>query len=305
MTAKATTSATSLRALSDAQADGITKTTNFRVDPNLITFEEGFNLRQPGKEMDDHIDQLYKAYKAGAQIPPVDVTVAEGKIIARDGHCRTTAAKRYRKEVKEFTIECRNLRGNDVDAVLHMLGTGTGGKPLTPLEAGLGFLRLIVMGMTPAQIAEKLGKSRVTIDNGIVLAEAPAAVQKLILDGVVSATTARDAIKAGPEGIHALKEAAKNADEEEKKTPAAKKGKKASKKKKVTAKKLKGTKAEKKTKPRKSKEATPPPAAAADPDSITVSIPRDVATESVTRIKAAAAGPELKQLAAILENGLL
>lgn len=290
--------ATSLRALTDARLAGIKKNDSFRIDPNLIHFEEGFNLRQPGKEMDDHIERLYQAMKAGAQVPPIDVAVVDGKVIARDGHCRTVAAKRWRKEMPEYTVECRQLRGNDTDAILHMLGTGTGGKPLSPLEAGLGFLRLVKMGLSNKEIAEKLGVSRVTVDNGITLAEAPRDVQKLIMNGEVSATTVRGALKNGKEGIEDLKKAAKE-------NAIAPTTTKSGKKKKVTAKKLKGTKAEKKTKKRKAKSAPPDTLPPVDPDAITITIPRDVATESAARIKSAATCPELKQLGAIIETALL
>jgi ParB family transcriptional regulator, chromosome partitioning protein len=300
----------SLRGFTDAKAEGFKKADTFRIDPNLITFEEGFNLRQGGKEVEDHIDRLYHAMLAGAFIPPVDVSVSEGKVIARDGHCRTVAAQRVRKKMPDYTLECRQLRGNDSDAILHMLGTGTGGLKLTPLESGLGYLRLINMGLKNSEIAEKLGVSRVTIDNGLTLAEAPREVQKWIVDGKVSATTARKAMESGKDGIAALKEQVAKLDAEPE-TPAKpnKKGKtKPAKKKKVTAKKLKGTAAEKKTTKKKKAEAgTDTPELPLDGDSsIRVTIPRDVATESVAKIKAAAtASPELRQLAAILEAGLI
>ncbi len=240
-----------LRALAESKTEGITKSTTFRVDPNLIKFEKGFNLRDEGPELEAHVESLYQAYKAGDMLPAIDVHVDDGVIIARDGHCRTKAAKRLRKEMPDFSIECRQFKGNDADAVVHMLNSGTGGKRLSPLEEGRGYLRLVKMGLTIPQIAEKRHVSRPTIDNGITLAEAPAEVQKLIVDGKVSATTAREAIKQGKEGIKALKKAAKA--EDEKPEPVAGKNGKTPKpaKKKVTAKKLRGTAAEKKPKVKK------------------------------------------------------
>lgn len=309
--------ANSLRALTDKLVEGIKRNESFRVNPALLEFEEGFNLRQDTKETKEHIERLYLAMKAGAQMPPLDVQVAEGKILVRDGHCRTKAGQRYQKEEKDFTLECRQLRGNDTDAVLHMLGSGTGGKALTPLEAGLGYLRLLTAGLKPQEIATRLGVSVVTVNNGVTLAEAPREVQQMILDGKVSSTLVRDAIKNGKEGIADLKQKVKEAEEEEAReasnpTKSKKKKSKKTKQAKVTAKKLKGTKAEKKTKKRKTKETGingpdgvngPEPV---DPDSIVVTIPRDVATESAKRIRdAATACPELKQLAAILDTALI
>lgn len=236
----------SLRTLAECKEEtGVTKSTTFRVDPNLIKFEKGFNLREQNDELDLHVDRLAAVMLAGAFIPPVDVQINDkGEIIARDGHCRTKAAKIVQKKMPEYTLECRQLRGNEVDAVLHLLGTGTGGKPLTPLEAGKGYLRLIKMGLKSTDIADKLGVSRVTVDNGLTLAEAPVEVQQLIVNGEVSSTVARQAIKDGPEAIKALKDAA----DKERSEPTPTKAGNKSTKKKVTAKKLKGTAADKSTK---------------------------------------------------------
>lgn len=237
----------SLKVLAESKTPGVTKATTFRVDPDLVIFEEGFNLRLGNKDLDADDERLFQAMKAGAFIPPIDVAIVEGIIICRDGHRRTKAAIRLKAEdLPEYTLEARQLRGNENDAVLHMLGTGNGGRPLSPLEQGLGYLRLINMGMQIPDIALKLGVSRVTIDKGLVLAEAPKELQNMVQRGEVSSTTAINAIKEGKEGVTALKEAVKSQREQ----PAiSKKGKT----KKVTARTLKGTGADKST--RKSKKA--------------------------------------------------
>lgn len=255
---------TTLEALAKNKGEGVEAAKIHRVNPNLITFEDGFNLREDNDETKLHVERLYKAMKQGAFIPPVDVQInAEGVIVARDGHCRTRAAIKLVKEMPEYTLEVRQLRGNEADAVLHMLGTGGGSKPLTPLEQGRGYLRLINMGMKVPAIASKLGVSRVTVDNGLTLVEASPEVQQMISGGEVSSTTARNAIKDGPEAIAALVSAVKA----ERAKPAAEttattgteaggtEGKKPTKKaaaaakkaakKKVTAKSLKGTAADK------------------------------------------------------------
>lgn len=227
----------SLKALAEAKTEGITNMKGFRVDPAKIVFEEGFNLREEGPELDAHIERLYQAMKQGAFIPPVDVSVVNGQIIARDGHCRTRAALRVKAELPEYTLECRQLRGNEVDAVLHMLGTGSGGKPLSPLEQGKGFLRLVKMGLKPTEIAAKLGVHRSTVDNCVALAEAPVEVHKMVASGEVSSTVATIAVKNGTEGVEALK----NAVEENRKSEQPKK--------KITAKVLAGTAAAKRPAP--------------------------------------------------------
>jgi len=306
----------SLRSLArDGEMEGLTRGETFRIDPKLINIQKGFNLRTEGPDLDQHIEHLYLAMKAGAFIPPVDVQVVNGKVVARDGHCRQRAAIRLRKEIPEYTLECRQLRGNEVDAVIHMLGTGTGSKPLTPLEQGRGFLRLIKMGLTSPQIAEKLGVSRVTVDNGLALAEAPVEVQEAIARGEVSSTAAREALKGGQEGVKALISAVETerakpvapAPEKDGK-PAARKATKPAKKK-VTAKTLKGTAADKATRKPKKEAAPmlpPPLPAAAGENELVLTVKRDEAADTLTFLKSFMGKDEkLNAFASCLEIALM
>lgn len=188
----------SLKSLAEGKTDGIQKATIFKVSPALVEVEEGFNLREEGPELAEHIERLYHAMKAGAYIPPIDVSVIEGRVLLRDGHCRTRAARRLVAEGVDYLLEARQLRGNDADAVFHMLGSAQG-KHFTPLEQGRGFLRLVTFGHTVAQIAARTGLHRSTIENGLALAEAPAAVQKLVAEGKVASHTALKTVRAhGP-----------------------------------------------------------------------------------------------------------
>lgn len=263
----ANTTAPSLKLLAEDKEhdNGVSKITTFRVVPSNVTIEPGFNVRTDDDTLAAHIDRLYLAMKAGAAVPAIDVRVDAGKIILVDGYCRTTAAQRLQKEVPEFTLEARQFRGNEQERVLHMLGTGSGQKALTPLEQGIGYLRLMKYGMTAQAIADKLGVSVVTVSNGLTLAEAPVEVQDLVRSGQVSSSVAREAVKQGAEGVEALKAAAATTEPH-----VTKEGKK-SKKKKVTAKKLAGTAGAKgaKTKNKKSKaapaNATAPGACATEP----------------------------------------
>lgn len=184
----------SLKAMAEGKIEGVQKATYFKVDPQLVEFEEGFNLREEGPDLDAYLDSLYQAMKAGAAIPPIDVSVVDGRIVARDGHCRTRAARRLVSEGIEYMLEARQYRGNDADCVLHMLGTAQG-KSLTPLEQGRGYLRLTRYGMTVVQISERTGLHRNTIDNWLILAEAPSDIQQMLSRGDVAALVVVDAIR--------------------------------------------------------------------------------------------------------------
>ncbi len=185
----------SLKAMAESKVDGIQKATFFKIDPDLVEFEPGWNDRDEGPELDAHIAQLEAAMAAGAVVPPIDVQVVDGRVIVRDGHCRTRAARNLKARGVTYVLEARQLRGNDVDMRYHKLGTGTGSKPLSPLEAGREYLRLMNMGETVAGMAARIGVSRTTIENGLKLAELPAATQALVKAGSVAPHAALKATK--------------------------------------------------------------------------------------------------------------
>jgi hypothetical protein len=184
----------SLKLMAESKVDGIQKATTFKIDPYKVEFEEGFNLREEGPDLDAHLNRLYVAMKAGAYVPPIDVSVIDGRILARDGHCRTRVARRLIDEGIPYQLEARQFRGNEVESVLHMIGSDQG-KAFTPLEQGRGFRRLTRYGMTVNQIAERTGLHRTTIDNGLSLADAPIAVQRLITEGKIAVQVALDVLK--------------------------------------------------------------------------------------------------------------
>lgn len=186
--------APSLKALAENKTDGVQKATYFKVRPDVVEFEQGFNLRDEGPELEAHLESLYHAMKAGAYVPPIDVAVIDGRIIVRDGHCRTRIGRRLLAEGVEYLLEARQVRGNDADAVFHMLGSDQG-RRFSPLEQGRGFLRLIHMGHDVAAIAKRTGLHRSTIENGLALAEAPSAVQQMVASGQVASHTALKTVR--------------------------------------------------------------------------------------------------------------
>ena len=193
----------SLKALAESKSDGIQKLTAFKVRPDVIIFEPGFNLRDEGPELDAHIDQLEVAMRAGAYIPPIDVSVIDGKIIAREGHCRTRAARR----IEGYMLEARQLRGNEADAIFHMLGSDQR-LNFSPVQVARGYLRLVNMGQDVSAIATRLGLHRSTIENALTLAAAPVAVQSMVTAGTVSASLAVKTVrKEGTKAPDKLKQA--------------------------------------------------------------------------------------------------
>lgn len=216
--------APSLKALAeDKDTDhGIGKLTIFKADPNVVQFEDGWNGRDEGADLIEYRQRLKAAMKAGAFVPPIDVQVVEGVPIVRDGHSRTLMARELVAEGFPYVLQAREIRGNDAEMRYHMLGSAAG-RPLTPLEQGRQFLLLTRMGETTAGIAARLGQHRSTIENGLQLAEMPAAVQKMVGAGKVASHTALKTVKQhGKEAATVLQTAVKEAEAKGKKKATAK-----------------------------------------------------------------------------------
>lgn len=189
----------SLKALAEAKTEGINKATYFKVDPRIIEVEEGFNGRIEGKDLDDYIAELKAAILGGANLPPLDVRVEDGRVILVDGHCRTRAYKELIEEGHEFkAVECRPFTGNAADRVAHMIGSSQG-RPLSPLERAHAYLRLAKMGWEPGQIAERVGKTQTHVQQTMKLTELEGKAQHMIAKGKIAAHLALELVnKIGP-----------------------------------------------------------------------------------------------------------
>jgi ParB family chromosome partitioning protein len=192
--------AVSLKILAERHVDGVSKSTQFKLDPRIVEVEAGFNARPLDRA---HIDAMKLAFKSGAVFPPIFVRVDNGRIILVDGHHRTTAFNELIAEGIEIqSVDAIQFRGNDADRVAHML-TSAQGLPLTPLEMGLSYRRLIGFGWDVKQIAAKVGKTASHVGEMIKLAESNSDVQRMVASKQVSASNAVKMIrkhgeKAGP-----------------------------------------------------------------------------------------------------------
>ena len=178
-------------AAEDKTIPGVSKETSFRVDPKLITVETGFN-RPICRE---NVDQFKSSIKAGATIPPIFVRVDLGVIILVDGEHRVIAVRELIEEGETIeSMAAIHFRGNDADRVAHIL-TSAQGKPLTPLDAGLQYLKLERYGWDRKKIAERIGRTISHVDSCILLAESNTDVQSAVKRGEISSTGAIDAVR--------------------------------------------------------------------------------------------------------------
>lgn len=175
---------------------GVKKADLYRAKPRDILVEKGFNLRLPGDELEQHIEGICTSILSGMTVPPIEVRVDDkGRMLIVDGHCRHAAYLRAIERGAEIEyIDVVPFKGNDADRVAKMIASSQG-KALAPLEAALGYKRLVAFGWDAAKIAASTGKTDSYIYSLLMLANANTDVQKLVGEGRVSANVAIDVIR--------------------------------------------------------------------------------------------------------------
>jgi ParB-like chromosome segregation protein Spo0J len=184
--------AVSLKVLAERKIEGVNKQTQFKVDPRIIEIEPGFNARPIDR---DHVEAFKASIKAGSIVPPMFVRVEDGRIILVDGHHRETAYLELIEEgVEILSVDVIQFRGSDADRIAHMITTSQG-LPLTPLQLGVSYRKLVAFGWTPAQIAAKVGKSSTHVSQCILLGESNSDVQGMVARKEVAAHLAIKTVK--------------------------------------------------------------------------------------------------------------
>jgi ParB-like chromosome segregation protein Spo0J len=216
--------AVSLKVMAERKIEGVQTTKQFKVPPSILEFEDGFNCRPISRE---HVESLKQSFKAGVVWQPIVVRVADGHVFVVGGHHRTVALREMLAEGLEIeSIDVTQFRGSDADRIIHML-TSAQGLPVTPLQSGVQYRKLIAFGWDIKKICQHVGKTPAHVGEMIRLAESNSDVQRMVESNEVAAHTAVKAIRA-----HGQKAGAVLADELVKA--------KASGKTKVTAKTIRG-----------------------------------------------------------------
>jgi ParB-like chromosome segregation protein Spo0J len=170
---------------------GVSKITNFNVDPRLIEVEPGFN--RPISR--DVVEGFKTTMRQGKKIPALMVRVEENKIILVDGEHRVIAAMELIAEgVQILSMSAEQFRGNDVERIMYKLASANE-NGVSPLNQGIDYVKLRNMGLTNQMIRDGVGKTVAHITTCIELAEANHDVHTAINNGDISSTEARKVVK--------------------------------------------------------------------------------------------------------------
>lgn len=153
------------------------------------------NREQPRRFFDEEpLDELAASIRELGVLEPVVVRKrATGGYEIISGERRWRAAQRA--GVLELPIHVVDL--GDEQAYLASLVENLQREDLRPLEVARGYQRLVeVFSLTQEQIAQRVGKSRVSVSNSLRLLKLPASVLGLLEDGRLSEGHARALLQA-------------------------------------------------------------------------------------------------------------
>ena len=164
---------------------------------------EGFNARTKDDEYHATVREYADSMKANGvyQDKPLTVYVRRingvSQICVIDGHRRLEGAKLAISEGYEITHfpAVTKPNGTSMEDLTISLVTSNTGRSLKPYEVAVVCKRLIGLGMTESEIANRLSVSETQINNYLLLTASPKLIRDLVSNGKVSATLAIDTVK--------------------------------------------------------------------------------------------------------------
>lgn len=161
------------------------KTDLLWIDPRLIRVVEDFNTRIDYHDMDgleqsivaNGVKKPLQGYKEGDFYFLIDGARRHKAVMSAIAKGYEIARVPFMSG-KKTTIEERTL------AII----LSNDGEPLTPLELGITYQRLLSFGMTQTEIARRTGKTQAHISSMIMVAGSGSEVKTMISNGDVSAT---------------------------------------------------------------------------------------------------------------------
>lgn len=172
----------------------------FMIQSSEIVVKEGFNIRQDYGD----IQALADSIEQFGVKKPLSGYKENGKRVLTDGHRRFKAVQLLQSQGKCLDLAIpffpEEKGYTDKDRTLDLLLMNDG-KHLTMMEEATLFKRLKdKFSMTNTEIAKAVSKSSMHVGNALMLLDAPAELQELILKQSVSASTVIEQLKKDKDG---------------------------------------------------------------------------------------------------------
>jgi hypothetical protein len=172
------------------------------VNPYLVTVTDGWNSRRVTDPKNiARVEELALSIKEFGLQKPLTVRLeGEGKrkVVVKDGFCRLMAIYRaievYGCEIKSIPVHTVGRFASEADDVCLQLLTG---EPLSVLEQGDAFVKLVNFGWSASEIAGKVGSvGSVRVTQILDLMEhANDAIKAMVASGRISASTAAQSLR--------------------------------------------------------------------------------------------------------------
>ena len=147
------------------------------------------NRNQPRKVFEaDSLNELADSISQYGIIQPIVVTKKDGYYEIIAGERRWRAAKKA--GLKEVPVIIKDYADNEISAI--SLIENIQREDLNPIDEAMGYKKLIDdFGLTQEEVAQKVSKSRTAVTNTMRLLKLSDGVQKMVVDGTLSAGHAR------------------------------------------------------------------------------------------------------------------
>lgn len=183
--------------MASLQDTAIRRVDMYQFDPAKIEVEAGYNIRTFNSATDEEDAALKESIRVSGVRTPLTIRSKRDQVFVVAGHRRLAAVKELIAEGVEIkAVPCLpEAKGtSDEDRVLDLIRSNQG-KPLTAMQRAEVFVRLLAFGWDEAEIATKVGCSRVHVGDMLMLAGAERDVRQMVQSGEIAATTAIRAIK--------------------------------------------------------------------------------------------------------------
>lgn len=182
------------------------------LDPKTIVVEKGHNPRQfEDPENLEHVRELKESIRENGVKNPLWVRfdAQTKKAILVDGETRLRAVLELIAEGIEIAaVPAIGFAGNNEADRLVLSLVANEGKPLTKLEQGAAFSRLVDFGWALQQIASKTGHSMAHVTQCLALIDSPEEIKKMIIEKTITPALAISAVRknGGDGAVSALRE---------------------------------------------------------------------------------------------------
>lgn len=159
-----------------------------RFNPLNIEVEPGHNARIfDTPQMRERLDELKASIALVGVMQPLRVRYDGGRCVLVDGESRLRACLELITEgIEILSVPVMQVKGgNEMQRILDSLISNTG-RPLSQVESGTAFQRLVNLGCAPEDIAAKVGQSLRYVNDALQLFDAPQEVKRMVADKVVT-----------------------------------------------------------------------------------------------------------------------